>query len=481
MTGRVRFRYFAMFAGMRTGSNFLEQNLNQFPDIRCHGELFNPHFVGGPKRQDVLGVTIGMRRADPFPLIDLIQRQDPKITPGFRFFHDHDQRVLERCLDDPLCAKVILTRNPLDSYISRKIAAKTDQWKLTDINHQKTARIAFDPEEFREHLHCVESFQTTLRQRLQVTGQAAYHIEYDDLQSLDVLNGLARFLGSRHRATRIDTKLKKQNPTLARDKVSNYDEMKKALGDMDFPGLSRATIPEQSRGPGVPKIIVGNSAPLVFVPISGAPSERVLGWMAAHEPSGSDGLETGLNQKSFRRWRRTRPGFQSFSVVRHPVARAHDIFCENILSPGNGSDLDLRRAIIRDYNVSVPEKDVAASDYDEGSHRLAFLAFLKFLKLNLENLTGLRAEPAWRSQSAIIEGISRVMPLGHIVHEQHLLQSLGLIEAIAGLPTLPVPERGTRKRRFSLGRIYDTDIEAATREAYARDYLNFGFGNWETA
>lgn len=37
-----RFDYFVIFAGMRTGSNYLERNLNAAPDLRCYGELYNP-------------------------------------------------------------------------------------------------------------------------------------------------------------------------------------------------------------------------------------------------------------------------------------------------------------------------------------------------------------------------------------------------------------------------------------------------------
>ena len=39
-------RYFAIFGAMRTGSNLLERSINQFPGLHCHGELFNPSFVG---------------------------------------------------------------------------------------------------------------------------------------------------------------------------------------------------------------------------------------------------------------------------------------------------------------------------------------------------------------------------------------------------------------------------------------------------
>ena len=46
--------------------------------------------------------------------------------PGFRLFHDHDRRIWDHVLADTACAKIVLTRNPLDSYVSRKIAAATN-------------------------------------------------------------------------------------------------------------------------------------------------------------------------------------------------------------------------------------------------------------------------------------------------------------------------------------------------------------------
>ena len=51
-----RFDRFVMFAGMRTGSNFLEANLNALPGVVCHGEVFNPHFIGKKDRTEYLGI-----------------------------------------------------------------------------------------------------------------------------------------------------------------------------------------------------------------------------------------------------------------------------------------------------------------------------------------------------------------------------------------------------------------------------------------
>ena len=53
----ANFDYFVVFAEMRTGSNFLEANINAFDGLSCLGEAFNPHFIGYPDNEKILGVT----------------------------------------------------------------------------------------------------------------------------------------------------------------------------------------------------------------------------------------------------------------------------------------------------------------------------------------------------------------------------------------------------------------------------------------
>ena len=67
-----KFDYFVVFAEMRTGSNFLEANLNCFEDLACLGEAFNPHFIGYPKSEAVLGVTLSQREENPHLLLDAV-------------------------------------------------------------------------------------------------------------------------------------------------------------------------------------------------------------------------------------------------------------------------------------------------------------------------------------------------------------------------------------------------------------------------
>ena len=59
-----RFDYFVVFADMRTGSNFLEANINSFASLKCYGEAFNQQFIGYPNSLDILGVTQAVRDAE---------------------------------------------------------------------------------------------------------------------------------------------------------------------------------------------------------------------------------------------------------------------------------------------------------------------------------------------------------------------------------------------------------------------------------
>ena len=152
-----KFQSFVVFAEMRTGSNFLEANLNAIPGVMCYGEAFNPAFVGNANKQDMLGVSLAQRDADPQVLLKAMRRQDG--MTGFRYFHDHDPRVFALVVDDPTVAKVILTRNPLESYISWKIARESNQWRTTSAANIKTARPKFEIGDFRARLDALQEFQ----------------------------------------------------------------------------------------------------------------------------------------------------------------------------------------------------------------------------------------------------------------------------------------------------------------------------------
>ena len=184
-----RFNYFVVLAGMRTGSNLLEEQLAAMPGIEAHGEVFNPHFFGKPNVSSKWDLSIHARNSDPVRTIAAMCNASEGL-PGFRLFYDHDARAIDHVLADERAAKIVLTRRPSDSYVSLKIARKTGQWWLGDMTSARKAKVSFDAEEYGEFLNELSTFQNRIARALQITGQTAFHISYDDLSDADVLAGL---------------------------------------------------------------------------------------------------------------------------------------------------------------------------------------------------------------------------------------------------------------------------------------------------
>ena len=471
-----QFHSFVVFAEMRTGSNFLETNLNAFDGIRCHGEAFNPHFLGYPSNDPILGVDLATRDADPRVLVKAIEN-DPSGIGGFRYFHDHDPRVFDQIIADKGCAKIILTRNPVESYVSWKIAQATGQWKLTDVKARKSGQAVFDAGEFERHLDALQQFQITLLNRLQVTGQTAFYVAYEDLQSVDVMNGIAQFLGVDETLEGLDTSLKKQNPSPISAKVRNYEDMLVSLAGMDRFDLTRTPNFEPRRGPNVPSYIAAAEAPLLYLPLRSGPQEQVLRWLADVDGSAETDLLTKMNQKELRQWKRGHPGHRSFTVLRHPIARAHDSFCRHILGIGPSSYKQLRTTLIKRYKLPLPVGGPDSS-YDTSTHRVAFAAFLSFLKANLAGQTAIRVDPAWCTQSQALAGFAELCPPDRIIREDMLAQELAELAQAAGVDRRPVLAVAQPDQPFALADIYDDEIEALAADAYHRDYVMFGFSRW---
>lgn len=459
----ARFDSFVMFAEMRTGSNFLEANLNALDGVTCHGELFNPHFIGRKDQMTLLGMGMVDRQANPASFWARVRGETPGLS-GFRYFHDHDTRMFDVLVSDPRCAKIILTRNPLDGYVSWKIAQATGQWKLTHVRNLKTARVRFEADEFAEHLETLQQFQIRLMHKLQTTGQTAFYIDYDDLHDLDVLNGLAAFLGVEARLRATDGTLKKQNPKPVADKVENPDEMQAALAGLDRFNLSRTPNFEPRRPAAIPSFLA--SAGLVYMPIRSGPEEQVAQWLADLGPVDHD-----FNQKSLRQWKRAHTGHRSFTVVRHPLIRAHAAFCRLVDTPAP----ELRGLIARLHGVHIPRPGQGYAD--AGAFRDGFLAFLRFLKPHVAGQTGLKVDPHHATQTAALQGFAQFQGPDAVLREERLVEGLDWLAAERGLTAPPL--RPAPALAVPLAAIHDPALDEAARDAYVRDYQAFGYADWQ--
>ncbi len=471
----TKFDYFVVFAEMRTGSNFLEANINSFNGLQCHGEAFNPHFIGYPNSTDILGITQPMREADPQRLIATIKEHSAGLG-GFRYFSDHDPRVLDPMLSDPRCAKIVLTRNPVESYVSWKIAKETGQWKLTNVKHAKSGKVSFDAAEFERHLSQLQAFQVELLGALQRSGQTAFYVDYEDLQDVDVMNGLAAYLGCPNRIDGLDKKLKKQNPEDMADKVSNFDKMEAALARLDRFNLNRTPNFEPRRAAVIPTYVACPDSALIYLPIKSGPEPVVRAWMAGLDGKPETALIENFTQKTLRQWKRGHPGHRSFTVLRHPLARAHAAYCDKIVPVDGGGFVEIRDTLRKGLGLPIP-KDPADS-LDPAVHRAGFLAFLGFLKSNLSAQTSLRVDASWASQLTILQGMAGMMLPDMILREDRLSDDLAVLAAGIGKGVMPALPDVTDPHVDRLTTIYDTDIEQAGVDAYQRDYIAFGFGPW---
>jgi len=309
----AQFDYFVVLAEMRTGSNLLEAYLNSFDGLSCEGEVFNPAFVAYPKIDALYGVTRAARDADPLALLALIADQ-PGLN-GFRYFHDHDPRVFDRFMADPRCAKIVLTRNPLESYVSLKIARETQQWRLGDVKNKRAAQVVFDPVEFAEHVAELQGFQTRVQRVLQTTGQTAFYIGYEDIKDLDIINGLAGWLGLTERIEQAPRKMKRQNPEPLDEKLLNPEAVSDGIARLDRFNLSRTPNFEPRQSPPIGAFRACARTPLVHAPIPGGNDRAIHAWMAQIDGVDPDALRRDFTPRGWRDWQAAHPQRVAFSVA----------------------------------------------------------------------------------------------------------------------------------------------------------------------
>ncbi|WP_189410585.1 nodulation protein NodH [Neogemmobacter tilapiae] len=459
------FRSFVILGGMRTGSNYLESTLNAVPEVAGYGELFNPEFIGRAQQQEFLGFDLAMRDADPLAFLAKV-RAETRGLSGLRLFDDHDARVLAHVLDDPTCGKILLTRNPVESFVSLQIARETGQWKLGNARALRQSRVKFDLDAFESYLRDVQSFHEVIRNRLQVTGQAAFQIDYGDLGNVEVLNGLLAWLGLAARLDRPADQLKRQNPGPLQDKLTNPEVLDQVASRFDLLNLMRTPLSEPRRAPMGQGFIVSRGLGLVFMPIAGGPRDSLVQWMKGLIRGG---VETGLNRNSYPKWRTARGNARAFTVLRHPMLRGWLAYQQLLRDDGQKVFLGHLQRMMR-CELPSPEADAAA-------HRVGFLAFLRFVQMVQAGQTGLRTPARWTNQATLIEAMGQMQIPDLILREERLAEGLLFLGRQVGARRRP-GYQDEAQDVDGLASVLTDELNGAARLAWARDYQSFGFSDW---
>lgn len=466
----MAFEYFVVLAEMRTGSNLLESNMNAVEGVECHGELFNPFFLKNPGTEFYAGVTTEERDEDPWKLLNAVRARDAELV-GFRLFHNHDPRIRQHVLDDVTCAKIILTRNPLESYVSHKIASETKQWRIGNILNRRRTKVTFDATEFEHFVSRLQQTQIEIQHSLQTSGQTAFYLSYEDVNDLDVLNGMMRWLEVGGRLSELPRDLKKQNPEKLERKLTNPKALAPGLARIDRFDLGRTPNFEVRRGQMLNASFAGAKTPLLFLPTRGAPEQSVTRWLAALDGVGTSDLVSDFNQARLAKWRRANPQNRSFTVLRHPLQRAHHVFNDKVLTGEFGP---VREHMARLFDMKLPQ-DPAELSIDD--HRAAFKAYLRFCAASILGQTGLQPWPMWATQSAILDGHAKAVIPDAVLREETLPEDLALLARRLGHSNPPAYEPDQPTRAVTLAQILDDEILELVKDAYRRDYEQFGFAD----
>ncbi len=474
-----KFSSFAIFGAMRSGSNLLERHINQYNGLKCHGELFNPAFVGSAGNMQYLGISRGERDVEPKKLLEAVQAATPDLIPGFRIFRDHNSNAIDLFLDDPDCAKIILSRSAVDSFVSLKIAKKTDQWLIHDDAHRKSAQIYFDMQEFESYQKVRHAYSGRIAARLKRTGQRFFDIQYGDLNNIEKINALVAFIGG---VTPLDTlkqTIRRQNPGALCEKIVNYDEVFQALG-LPEPQTLAAAPPRfaPEKGTDLSRAYFCENRAIIFAPIPSAPDGAVRQWLGKIEGVAP---ENNFGSAAYDDWLSSHPKPLAFSVLRHPVARAYDVFMRKIVFKKPSGFLAIRDILETRFGVFLPPADVGLenSGYDLAAHRAAFKQFLAFIHHNLNDKSGIRTDGRWRTQTDLLAGYEQKLGPCMTIKEPDLDFANSYFTNRLGLPELP--DKITVQKPdwpFALLEIYDPEVETLARTAYEADYKNLSFDNW---
>jgi hypothetical protein len=409
-----------------------------------------------------------------------MRAQSPGALPGFRLFPGHDDRVLDHVLADPACARIVLRRNPVDSFLSYRIARENSVWRVGPRRALPAAApVRFDAAGFADFLDDLHRFHDRIRRGLLAAGQTALWVSYDELLRPGTVTGIARHVGSAHPASPIRAGTRKQNPAPALAKVTNPLELARMALLLDRAELFSSPEFEPPRRVGSPDCHMMWRAPLLFLPLAGTDSARVIDWMRAQDMRLGTDPEAGLFHpvllRRVERWVARRPGHLRFSWAQHPLDRAHAVLWHQVIAPGAGHFARLRQTLAGKQGVTLPE---SADDpgFDAAAYREALLGFLRFVQANHARQTDVRVNRLWASQAALIEAVPPAVRPHHLFRGDELDAGLGFVATRLGLPGVALPPPSPAG--VDLAEIYDADLEKAARAAYRRDYAVLGFDNW---
>jgi LPS sulfotransferase NodH len=221
----------------RTGSNLLASMLDSHPDIICHHELFNPteiHRSLSYKHTSLSFGSVADRDRAPFAFVArAFAFADGKRAVGFKIAPGQNDAVLLSLLLNRRIRKILLERlNWIQAYTSAAIAERTEVWSVLKdrAGGERTggSKVRVDVADLRRFVRKRRLFRLLTHGLLRLTFQRFLTLDYEDLADPAVARRILDFVGVRPDHP-LETRTTKQNPTHLRDRIENYEEVRRAL------------------------------------------------------------------------------------------------------------------------------------------------------------------------------------------------------------------------------------------------------------
>ena len=192
----------AILAIPRTGTNYLCDLISKFNEIDSLYEIFHKDavYLGNNEqlRQDVIehinqeySLTIEDFRSaafvnfvshNPQVLLDIIAQKSEQKYVSFKIFSNHLQREKLRNLiiKNQQITKIIVKRNLLDVYLSKRIAQQTNQWGKSDTSRFK---LEFDDNDFMKWFTNQNKYYGFIESELANNNQKINILQYETIHA----------------------------------------------------------------------------------------------------------------------------------------------------------------------------------------------------------------------------------------------------------------------------------------------------------
>jgi len=232
---------FAIIAVPRSGSNLLCTLLNSHPEILCHHEVFNPNgiFTALTHRdQDLQLGSLADRDRDPLAFLERIWATGSEYNAvGFKWTRGQNEVVLKSVVADEHVRKLILRRrNRIKTYISEKIAQRTQQWEVYSRPQLIWPRpkVTVDRNELLHHISLNNHFYDSIHKTLVHSRQPYLDVDYETLFNGEEQGRLLRFLGVADVGYPLTAASIKQNSTDLQDSIANFADLAASLEGTDL-------------------------------------------------------------------------------------------------------------------------------------------------------------------------------------------------------------------------------------------------------